>query len=384
MANILKIKRSDNANGNAPTALARGELAYHEVTDILYIGSGTETGGEAANQPVVAGPLNLMPAPTANVSLNSKRLTNLAAPVSITDAANKQYVDDHVQGLDVKESVRVATTTVMPSGFPNSYGGSTSGGQNVIDGVTLADGDRVLVKSQASNDAADAANGIYTYTDTTKGFSRSTDFNENDEVTANAFVFVEEGTVNADNGFVLTTNNTITIGSTAIQFTQFSGAGQIVAGNGISKSGNTLNAALTTNGGLEIHNTQMRVNLGASSINGTLPTSKVTTEAIADGGANLATADQIHTFVTGSYAGDITSVSAGTGLGGGGTTGTVNLFVDLEEVANGASDPVGNDKLVYVTAGGDTKKYAFSDVPLTIFDSATFIKDSSTIDCGTF
>lgn len=283
MANILKIKRSDNANGNAPTALARGELAYHEVTDILYIGSGTETNGEAANQPIVAGPLNVMPLPTANVSLNSKRLTNLAAPVSITDAANKQYVDDHVQGLDVKESVRAATTTVMPSGFPNSYGGSTSGGQNVIDGVTLADGDRVLIKSQTSNDAANAANGIYTYTDTSKGFARATDFDENDEVTANAFVFVEEGTVNADSGFVLTTNDTITIGSTAIQFTQFSGAGQIIAGDGIDKSGNTISVDLKNNGGLEINGGEIQVDLTHSGIGsqGDLP--------VAAGGTGVST-----------------------------------------------------------------------------------------------
>ena len=386
MSNTIKIKRSTGSSAPNPN-LRQGEMAYAEGSKALYIGAGTEGSApnfSASSMHIIGGAINNLIAPTGSLSMNSQKITNLADPTSITDAANKRYVDSHVQGLDVKESVRVATTTVMPSGFPNSYGGSTSGGQNVIDGVTLADGDRVLVKSQASNDAADAANGIYTYADSSKGFSRATDFDENDEVTANAFVFVEEGTTNADNGFVLTTNNAITIGSTAIQFTQFSGAGQIVAGNGISKSGNTLNAALTTNGGLEIHNTQMRVNLGASSINGTLPTSKVTTEAIADGGANLATADQIHTFVTGSYAGDITAVSAGTGLAGGGTTGTVNLSVDLEELANGASDPVGNDKIVYVTAGGDTKKYAFSDVPLTIFDSATFIKDSSIIDCGTF
>ena len=287
MANVIKIKRSSGSN--APPSLRRGELAYAEGSNALYIGSGNEnSSNEAANQPIIGGALNKISVPTGNVNLNSHRITNLADPVSITDSVNKRYVDSHVQGLDVKESVRVATTTVMPSGFPNSYGGSTSGGQNVIDGVTLADGDRVLVKSQASNDAADAANGIYTYADSSKGFSRATDFDENDEVTANAFVFVEEGTVNADNGFVLTTNNAITIGSTAIQFTQFSGAGQIVAGNGISKSGNTLNAALTTNGGLEIHNTQMRVNLGASSINGTLPITKGGTGATQVSGARSA------------------------------------------------------------------------------------------------
>ena len=382
MANILKIKRSDNANGNAPTALARGELAYHEVTDILYIGSGTETGGEAANQPVVAGPLNLMPAPTANVSLNSKKITNLATPTTANDAVTKAYCDATQTGLDVKGSVRVATTADLGGSWPN-LGGSVS-----IDGVTLSTGDRVLVKDQSTA----SENGIYRYeqSGSADDFIRATDADNSPagEVTSGMFTFVEEGSTHSNSGFVLSTTGSITLGSTSLAFSQFSGAGQITAGDGIQKSGNTLSVMLVPSGGLDFatHAGKQKITVNYSDANalGTLPTSKVTTEAIADGGANLATADQIHTFVTGSYAGDITSVSAGTGLGGGGTTGTVNLFVDLEEVANGASDPVGNDKLVYVTAGGDTKKYALSDVPLTSFDSATFIKDSSIIDCGTF
>jgi hypothetical protein len=290
MSNTIKIKRSTGSSAPNPN-LRQGEIAYAEGSKALYIGAGTEGGApnySASSMHIIGGAINNLIAPTGSLSMNSQKITNLAAPTNTLDAANKQYVDSHAQGLDIKESVRVATTAAMPSGFPASYGGSTSGGQNVIDGVTLAEGDRVLVKSQASNDAASAGNGIYVYTTSGHNFSRATDFNENDEVTANAFVFVEEGTVNADNGFVLTTNNVITIGTTAIQFTQFSGAGQIVAGNGISKSGNTLNAALTTNGGLEIHNTQMRVNLGASSINGTLPITKGGTGATQVSGARTA------------------------------------------------------------------------------------------------
>ena len=105
---------------------------------------------------------------------------------------------------------------------------------DTIDGVTLADGDRVLVKDQSTG----SQNGIYT-----AGASpaRATDADADAEVTAGLFVFVEEGTANSDNGYVLSTDGTITVGSTALTFTQFSGAGQIVAGDALSKSGNTLN-----------------------------------------------------------------------------------------------------------------------------------------------
>ena len=115
MSNIIKIKRSDTSPAAAPTALARGELAFQEVSNILYVGSGNETGGEAANRPVVAGPLNLMPVPTANVNLNSKRITNLAAPTAANDAARKADVDAAVQGLDVRSQSGFTLLLLVPT-----------------------------------------------------------------------------------------------------------------------------------------------------------------------------------------------------------------------------------------------------------------------------
>ena len=237
MSNTIKIKRSTGSSAPNPN-LRQGEMAYAEGSKALYIGAGTEGSApnfSASSMHIIGGAINNLIAPTGSLSMNSQKITNLADPTSITDAANKRYVDSHVQGLDVKESVRVATTTVMPSGFPNSYGGSTSGGQNVIDGVTLADGDRVLVKNQTTG----SQNGIYV-----AGSSpvRSADANTSSEVTSGLFVFVEEGTANADNGYVLTTNDTITLDSTALTFTQFSGAGAVEAGNGLSRSGTTISA----------------------------------------------------------------------------------------------------------------------------------------------
>jgi len=144
-------------------------------------------------------------------------------PSNANDIASKSYVDSTVNGLDVKESVRVATTAAgtLASSFAN---GST------VDGVSLSTGDRILLKDQA--DASE--NGVYTV-NASGAPTRATDFDADSEVTSGAFFFVEEGTTNGDNGFTLTTNDDITVGTTDLTFTQFSGSGQITAGTGMTK-----------------------------------------------------------------------------------------------------------------------------------------------------
>jgi hypothetical protein len=157
---------------------------------------------------------------------------NLPAPTTDGDAARKAYVDAVSRGLDIKESVRVTT-----AGANIDIGSSTD--PSPIDGVTLNDGDRVLLKDQT--DAVE--NGIYvasTATDPTT-WTRSPDSNENNELNAGSFVFVEEGNTNLNRGFVLSTNEPFDVGVDAINFTQFSGVGQIVAGNGLGKTGDTFN-----------------------------------------------------------------------------------------------------------------------------------------------
>ena len=144
-----------------------------------------------------------------------------------TSLVTKEYVDAVKVGLDFKDSVRVATTANLTIGGPGA----------AIDGVSLSSGDRVLVKNQSTA----SQNGIYIWNGAASAMTRATDADSDVEVTAGMFVFVEEGTVNADNGFVLTTDGSITVGSTSLTFTQFSGAGQIVAGDALVKSGNTLN-----------------------------------------------------------------------------------------------------------------------------------------------
>lgn len=145
----------------------------------------------------------------------------------------KGYVDAVKQALDIKDSVHVASTANVAL----TAGSSGLEAGDAIDGVTLVAGDRVLLKNQT--DASE--NGIYVAVASGGTPARSTDANASVDVTSGMFVFVEEGTANGDQGYVLTTNNVITLNTTNLTFTQFSGAGQITAGNGMTKSANTLN-----------------------------------------------------------------------------------------------------------------------------------------------
>ncbi len=181
-------------------------------------------------------------AASQTVSMGSNRITNVTDPTGAQDAATKQYVDATVNGLDVKESVKVATTGDIGATYSNNVLTATSNGVISIDGVQLSVSDRLLVKDQTDN----KQNGIYKVT--TVGspgssvfvITRSDDANAGAKLTGGAFFFVEHGTDNGDNGYVTTHNGTPTLGTNPITFAQFSGAGQISAGAGMTKTGNTL------------------------------------------------------------------------------------------------------------------------------------------------
>jgi len=269
-------------------------------------------------------------------------------PTDDAHAATKSYVDSARSGLDVKQSVRAATTA------PINLASDLEAGDTLDTSVTLVAGDRVLVKNQSTA----SENGIYVV-QASGAAVRATDFDSNAEVTPGAFTFVEEGTTNADSGWVLTTNGTINVGVTGLAFAQFSGAGQVTAGAGLTKTGNTLDVGGTTD--------RITVNadtvdiaatyVGQSSITtlGTITTGtwNGTDIAVADGGTGSSTASGARTNLADTSASGLTTSTpvlariskqgcAASVTGVSTTTvthnfGTTDVIVQIYEVATGAT-----------------------------------------------
>ena len=198
-ASILKTLYEGNGDTNAFTDALLSKLnaieALADVTDDVNV--------RAA-----------LAAATADIAVNSQKITGLGAPANSNDAATKDYVDSTAAGLDWKDSVRAASDGpgTLATDFENG---------DTMDGVVLATNDRILLKDQA--DATE--NGIR-IVQASGAPIRAPDADANAEVTANLTVFVEEGTSNADTSWTLTTNDPITVDVTSLTFAQFTGAGR--------------------------------------------------------------------------------------------------------------------------------------------------------------
>lgn len=167
------------------------------------------------------------------IDLQSQKAINVASPSSATDAANKSYVDNLVNGQSWKNAVRAATTTngTLASAYANGQ---------VVDGVTLVTGDPILLKNQTTG----SENGIYIVA-ASGAPTRRADAVQG-ELGPNATVYVEEGLVNADTAWTLTNNGAITVGTTSLAFAQSGGGQTYTAGNGISIASNVVTAVGTT------------------------------------------------------------------------------------------------------------------------------------------
>lgn len=166
-------------------------------------------------------------APIADFDLASHKLINVTDPTSAQDAATKAYVDTFVNGLAPKDNVRAATTAngTLATAYENG---------DAIDGVTLATGDRILLKNQT----AGAENGIYIVA-VSGAPTRATDADASAELIG-ASVFVSEGTTNGNTLWVMTTDSPITVGTTAMVWSQFGGPGAVTAGTGITVTGQSV------------------------------------------------------------------------------------------------------------------------------------------------
>lgn len=341
MANIIRIKRRISGDPGAPASLENSELAYNEVDNILYYGKGTGgAGGTATAIDAIGGPgamvtltstQNISGEKTflSNVAMNGNRIVGVGAPIAGTDVANKEYVDAARAGLDPKDSVVAATTSNI-----------TLSGEQTVDGVALVDGNRVLVKDQT--DATQ--NGIYIVS--TTSWSRSSDANSSETITPALFTFVESGSTFSNSGWVLTTDGTITVGVTPLNFTRFSGAGMIDAGAGLTKTGDRINVESVS---------AARIVVNEDNID-------LATTGVSAGDYQLVTVDEY---------GRVTAGSNPTTLSGYGITDAQPLDPTLTALAGVTTS---SDQLIYTT-GVDT----FSTSSLSVY-ARTLLDDT---DAGT-
>lgn len=195
-----------------------GNIAALPKSDILAI-INVEDGADVTDWTNVAAALAVA---AGDIAVNSQKITGLANPIAAQGAATKAYVDSVAQGLNVHDAVAMATTENI-----------TLSGEQTIDGI-LTSADRVLVKDQTDP----KENGIYV--SAAGAWTRATDMDGAEEV-AGSFVFVTGGTVNSNTGWVCTNEpESVVLDTDNITFSQFSDAGYIDAGTGLTKSGNLL------------------------------------------------------------------------------------------------------------------------------------------------
>lgn len=387
----------ENLAGTTPSSAADGQLYYDTSSDALYLradgawvkllrGASSTTNainvsvnsaGQveiSADNVVSNGDAGLMTgadkkklddatATSGNSTLVMRDASGrfqAVGPSADLDVANKAYVDGARSGLDVKASVKLATNAALASyTYLSGVLTASSNAALALDGTTLSrgvdEGIRVLVKNETSGNAP--YNGIYTVTDAGDGshpwvLTRATDADSNTEVTPGIFTFVEQGTNWADTGWVLSTDGVITLGSTDLTWVQFSAAGQIVAGDGLTKSGNTLNVGGTTD----------RITVSADAVD------------IASTYAGQTSITTLGTITTGTWNGVDIAVADG-GTGSSSASGARTNLADTTAGGLSTSTPVlariSAQNCANSTSTTVTHNFGTKDVIVQIYDNST-------------
>jgi len=331
---VVTIPAGATISGYAPLAspVFTGTPSLPTGTTGITQASGTNNTTLATTQFAMSVRQDQQAVPTAAVSWNNQALQNLLDPVNPQDAATKNYVDNSILGLNASQACLAATVGAN----------ITLSGTQTIDGVALVAGSRVLVKDQTTA----ANNGIYVVA--AGAWTRSADMNNWSEVPA-TYVFIEQGTVNADTGWLCSSDPGGTLGTTPITWVQFSAAGQITAGNGLSKAGNVLSVVGTAN----------RITVGAS----------VDIAATYVGQSTITT---LGTITVGSWNGAMVTVPYG-------GTGAATLTGYVQGNGTGAMTASATIPSTAITGLGTMSTQNATAVAIT---GGTI--DGITLDCGTF
>lgn len=422
MPQTILIRRT--TTGNLPATLAFGELAFSDIGNRLAIGKSggaiyefplgagtvtsvglslpgslfsvtgspvTNTGtltaslaSQAANQ-IFASPNGAAGAPTfrglvpadfatlptisswaaaaSSINFNGQKGINVGTPTASGDAANKSYVDSLVSTGNNKGTARVATTATLTLTSATATTIVNTGNlPTALDGVTLAAGNLILVKDQTGAGATGAAaNGLYVYTAGTT-WTRATVADTSAEMAAGAFIFVSEGSQNADQGYTLVTDDPITLGTTQLTFTQTSSAGQITAGAGLTKTGNQLDIVGTTN----------RIVVNADSID-------IGTDIVTLSGSQTLTNKTIGgSQISGNITGNAANVTGTVAIANGGTGGTT-----AAQARTNLGLAVGTDVQAFNSRLTSLSSASFTNNEPIIWNGSAFAS-STVIDGGTF